>query len=172
MKTNKVFEKLKNAPLLRGPSKNWSIGGLLLLVLAIASLFSSKKPNETIYNQWTVIGGLGFLLCITVIYAYRSSSEDRPELSTTPQSVEDRKAILDKRVLRAVSNGWHLEAQTDYEAVVSGGRKVNHILHLLLSLLTFGTWIIPWIFMSLGNRPTRETISVDTFGNTRFIKNL
>jgi len=43
---------------------------------------------------------------------------------------------------------------------------LNHILHLLLSLVTFGIWLIFWIVMGLTNKIVTVTISVDKFGNT------
>lgn len=32
--------------------------------------------------------------------------------------------------------------------VLATGEKPNHILHLLLTLVTAGLWIIPWIIIS------------------------
>lgn len=34
--------------------------------------------------------------------------------------------------------------------------KTNHILHLLLSLLTAGIWIIIWFFVAIGNNSRRS----------------
>jgi hypothetical protein len=37
--------------------------------------------------------------------------------------------------------------------------ETNHILHLLLSLITVGTWIIPWIIVSSSNAIERGGIN-------------
>ena len=88
------------------------------------------------------------------------------ELATIPQSSEKRSQTLHKHVIQEVANGWKLEVETEFEAVLSRGKRVNHILHLLLTLLTLGFWIIPWVFMAAGSGEKRETISVDECGNT------
>ena len=80
-------------------------------------------------------------------------------------SPEDRKSILAERVDDYLAAGWKLELQRDYLAVVTTGRTVNHILHLLLSVMTVGLWLLPWLWMATSNRPQRLTISVDEFGN-------
>jgi len=87
-------------------------------------------------------------------------------LSTTERSDAERKSILEKQIISYVSRGWVLSTQTDFAAVLSSGKRLNHILHLLLSLVTFGIWLIFWIVMGLTNKIVTVTISVDKFGNT------
>jgi hypothetical protein len=87
-------------------------------------------------------------------------------LSTTERSDTERKSILDKQIISYVSRGWRLDTQTDFAAVLSSGKRLNHILHLILSLVTFGIWIIFWIVMGLTNKIAIATVSVDEFGNT------
>lgn len=38
----------------------------------------------------------------------------------------------------------------DQKYVLAMREKPNHILHLLLSVITFGVWIIVWFFVTLG----------------------
>lgn len=87
-------------------------------------------------------------------------------LSTTERSDTERKSILDKQIIFYVSRGWRLDTQTDFAAVFSSGKRLNHILHLILSLVTFGIWIIFWIVMSLTHKIVITTVLVDKFGNT------
>jgi hypothetical protein len=87
-------------------------------------------------------------------------------LSTTERSDTERKSILEKQVISYVSRGWRLDTQTDFAAVFSSGKRLNHILHLILSLVTFGFWIIFWIVIGLTNKIAITTVSVDKFGNT------
>ena len=87
-------------------------------------------------------------------------------LSTTERSDAERKVILEKKIILYVSSGWNLDTQTEFAAVLRTGKRLNHILHLLLSLVTFGFWILVWIFLGLINRVSTTTITVDKFGNT------
>ena len=86
-------------------------------------------------------------------------------LSTTERSDSERKSMLEKQIIFYVSTGWSLETQTEFAAVMSSGKGLNHILHLLLSIVTFGFWLIVWLFLLMVNRITKKTISVDKFGN-------
>lgn len=87
-------------------------------------------------------------------------------LSTTERSETERKSLLEKQIISYVSRGWRLDTQTDFAAVLSYGKRLNHILHLLLSIVTFGIWIIFWIVMGLTHKIATVTISIDKFGNT------
>lgn len=87
-------------------------------------------------------------------------------LSTTERSDTERKSLLEQQIISYVSRGWRLDTQTDFAAVLSSGKRLNHILHLLLSIVTFGIWIIFWIVMGITNKIATVTISVDKFGNT------
>jgi hypothetical protein len=87
-------------------------------------------------------------------------------LSTTERSDSERKSILEKQIIFYASAGWSLETQTEFAAVMSSGKRLNHILHLLLSVVTLGFWLIIWLFLLMVNRITKKTISVDKFGNT------
>ena len=87
-------------------------------------------------------------------------------LSTTERSDSERKSILEKQIIFYASAGWSLETQTEFAAVMSSGKRLNHILHLLLSVVTLGFWLIIWLFLLMVNRITKKTIRVDKFGNT------
>lgn len=82
-------------------------------------------------------------------------------------SPECRKEMLAQGLANRLSRPgqWRVESQTDCYAIVVGGKPVNHILHLILSLVTFGIWIIVWLFMAAAGGETRYKISVDEYGN-------
>jgi hypothetical protein len=51
--------------------------------------------------------------------------------------------------------------------LVKPGQKMNHLLHLLLSLVTCGIWIIVWIILAVTNvGDQRVRISIDNAGNS------
>ena len=57
------------------------------------------------------------------------------------------------------------ESQTDYHVVIVRGHRPNHVLHLLLSIVTLGLWIPVWILLSIFGGEKRRAISVDECGN-------
>lgn len=80
---------------------------------------------------------------------------------------EQRRAALAAAVAREVGGGWHVESQTDTQAVlIRPGTKVNHILHLLLTIITLGVWALVWIWIAVfKKREHHKVIQVDGFGN-------
>jgi hypothetical protein len=55
--------------------------------------------------------------------------------------------------------------QGDDRVVVITGRPVNHVLHLLLTLLTGGLWIFGWIIASAAGGETSHILTVDDAGS-------
>lgn len=79
--------------------------------------------------------------------------------------IERRRAILASAVSQKVRKGWRVESQTDYQATLAKGHRPNHILHLILTILTLGIWGIVWIIVTVTSREKRTSIAVDEFGN-------
>ena len=86
-------------------------------------------------------------------------------VSHHPGASDVRRARLNQAVADYVRNGWRVESQGDGYAVVVFGNRPNHILHLILTLVTFGLWAIIWIIIALSSGEKRRTIQVDDFGN-------
>lgn len=83
-----------------------------------------------------------------------------------PKSIEERKAMLAQQVANAVSaRRARIESQSDYQAVVVVGRRVNHILHFLIGLFTFGLWWVVWVLLAAAGGEKRELLQVDPYGN-------
>jgi hypothetical protein len=85
---------------------------------------------------------------------------------------ERRREILAQAIaVHLASPGtWRVEQQTDMNAILVRGKPVNHVLHLLLSLLTLGLWLFVWIpLMALGGE-TRYCLAVDDHGNESFVR--
>lgn len=79
---------------------------------------------------------------------------------------EDRKEILGDRVAAAVRNGYAVESQTDYQAVMVKGKRPNHLLHFFLSVFTVFIWaIFVWIPLAIFKHEKRMVIAVDQDGN-------
>ena len=60
---------------------------------------------------------------------------------------------------RLIRQGWRVESETDYHMVMVKGHRVNHILHLLLSILTLGVWIVVWLLLIILGGEKRRVIN-------------
>lgn len=70
----------------------------------------------------------------------------------------DQQAMA-RDVILFVHRGYTVESQTPHQAVlVRPGTKVNHILHLLLSLLTVGLWLVMWLLIALFHKRTKRMV--------------
>ena len=81
------------------------------------------------------------------------------------KSSEERKEILSRQIQQAVIRGARIESQGDYMAVIVAGKKVNHILHFFLGIVTAGLWWIVWFFLIITGGEKRKIITVDEDGH-------
>jgi hypothetical protein len=81
-------------------------------------------------------------------------------------SSEERKLKLARILAVETSNGWKVESQTEFTAVLYFGKggKINHILHLLLSCITIGLWLIVWTIIGLTTQRKTKVITIDENG--------
>lgn len=63
-----------------------------------------------------------------------------------------------------IMRGGRVESQTDQMAVVVYGKQPNHILHVLLCVITVGLWIPVWLILYSTQRERRYVITVDSNG--------
>lgn len=87
--------------------------------------------------------------------------------TTTEATPDQRKRALSQAVNNRVAGGYRVQSQTDTDAILVKGKPTNHILHLILSLVTFGFWFLVWPIIWLINKETRLILSVDDYGNVR-----
>ena len=83
-----------------------------------------------------------------------------------PQVVdlETRKAVLARAIAQHVAMGKRVESQTDTTAILVWGKKPNHILHAILTLLLLGIWLIVWIILAITSKEHRLQLLVDEYG--------
>src|SRR4051794_9962148 len=86
-------------------------------------------------------------------------------IQSSRKSSEQRKELLARTVSTQVANGARIESQSDHQAVVLKGKGVNHVLHLILTLVTLGTWGIVWIALAAFGGEKRAMVTVDEYGN-------
>ena len=77
---------------------------------------------------------------------------------------ESQASKLDQITDERIINGWKIESRTPTAVVLSKGTRPNHILHLILSVLTFGLWILVWINVAAWGGTRRATIRVHEDG--------
>lgn len=82
------------------------------------------------------------------------------------KSSEERKEALARAVHTQVAQGARVESQADYNAVLVKGHRPNHVLHLILTLVTLGLWVFVWIGVTIFGGEKRMTVSVDEWGIT------
>ena len=68
---------------------------------------------------------------------------------------------LDDAVAHHVKWGWRVESRTANQAVIVKGHRPNHILHLILTIITLGFWAIVWIAVAVFGGEKRKTITED-----------
>jgi hypothetical protein len=62
------------------------------------------------------------------------------ETGVSTKTRDERKELLATAVANEIRQGWRVESQSDYQAVIVKGNRPNHLLHLLLTLFTLGLW--------------------------------
>lgn len=73
-------------------------------------------------------------------------------------------SALDQAVAAEIQAGAELESQTPVMAVLRTGKKVNHVLHIILSVLTAGLWLIVWAILVATNKRQRIVLSLNDAG--------
>ncbi|CAM3956874.1 hypothetical protein GCM10009799_04690 [Nocardiopsis rhodophaea] len=79
---------------------------------------------------------------------------------------DERKMRLGQAIQNEVLKGGAVESRDDFQAVIRFGKPVNHMLHLVLTLVTCTiwawVWLIVWIISTQKNKTI--TLSVDEYG--------
>jgi hypothetical protein len=73
----------------------------------------------------------------------------------------ERRGALDGAVRRALEKGARLESRADYSAVLVVANRPNHGLHLVLSIVTLGIWLLTWLLIVRRGDEARIEVSVD-----------
>ena len=74
------------------------------------------------------------------------------------KSPDERRQALAQAVADtlAQSGKWRVESQSDYDAIVVKGKRTNHVLHLILSVVTMGSWLPVWLILVIVNREQKH----------------
>ena len=77
---------------------------------------------------------------------------------------EERRAILAKAIARETRRGRRVESQSEFQAVLVAGRRVNHTLHAVLTIFLCFLWAPVWFLVALLGGEKRRVITVDEYG--------
>jgi hypothetical protein len=77
---------------------------------------------------------------------------------------------LDAEIGRYVAQGYKLEYRHGNTAVIVFGKRPNHVLHLILSIITFGLWLIVWLIVSLTGGEKRRLLVLEVDGSVSYRK--
>ena len=94
-----------------------------------------------------------------------TNAPEQPQAPASHKSSDERKQLLARTIQGQIAQGGRIESQSDYQAVVVKGKKVNHVLHLILTLVTFFMWGLVWLVVSIVGGEKRSIVTVDEYGN-------
>jgi hypothetical protein len=83
---------------------------------------------------------------------------------------EQRRAALAAQLQTMVAGHARIESQSEFQAVTVSGKPVNHILHLILSIITLGLWLFVWGTLGAWGGERRKLVTVDEFGTVNVQK--
>lgn len=86
-------------------------------------------------------------------------SKDNP-FAPQPTTHITREDALEQQINSYLAKGdWRLESRTEHAAVMVKGKRVNHLLHLILSVLTVGLWLPVWLILAIAGGEKRQHLA-------------
>lgn len=87
-------------------------------------------------------------------------------------SNDQRQQILFQQVSIYLNQGWEVQSQNEFSVIlVKKPKPVNHILHLLLSILTAGVWLFVWLGLAMFSSSKSMTKMINVSENGAVISN-
>ena len=80
------------------------------------------------------------------------------------EASDKRKKALAAAIQDKVRHGWRVESRSDFNATLVRGRRVNHLLHFLIGLFTFGVWWLLWILITVTGGERRQALTFNENG--------
>ena len=80
-------------------------------------------------------------------------------------STAERAAIMKQDLRTLTFDGYRIVTVDRDRAVVLAGSPVNHILHLLVAVLTCGLWGLVWLLLVVLGGEKRTHVHIDEYGN-------
>jgi hypothetical protein len=87
---------------------------------------------------------------------------------TQPQLPVDPQFALQNAIAASARSGWRLEGAYGNTATMASGQPANHVLHLILTLVSCGLWAPVWLFVAATSGVRRLVITVDPAGQISY----
>ena len=81
------------------------------------------------------------------------------------KTADERREILDRSLQLWGAKGYRIENRSEFQATISKGKEIQHVLHIVLTVLTAGLWLFVYLPLWLLTGIKREMITVDEYGN-------
>lgn len=98
------------------------------------------------------------------------TTEPPPPEPPQDQGSPDRAAVLDRALQGYAKAGWRTENRTATQATICKGKRPSHVLHLILSIITLGVWLIVWLIIGIFGGEKRRLVTVTDAGNVTVTK--
>jgi len=98
---------------------------------------------------------------------FKSETEKLLQGDGVKRNLEERKKLLERFATTEIARGSRLISQTDESIVLEYGKRPNHILHLLLSVVTLGFWLLVWLILAFSMNIKRKTYTINEYGVIR-----
>lgn len=85
---------------------------------------------------------------------------------TTPEAFgkSKRSAVLNSELARYSREGWRVEHVANGQAILSKNKRIGWFWNIVLTILTFGLWLIVVIYKVLNRKKITMVITVDSNG--------
>ncbi len=114
----------------------------------------------------TGLGVISGMVAVVVVLKMSQSPKPPVVVSTVPVADQVRQQRLQEVLSTDIARlQGRIESVTPYSAVVVSGQRVNHVLHLLISVLLCGLWLPVWFIIAASAGEKRHVITVDPCGN-------
>ena len=91
-----------------------------------------------------------------------------PPAVPEPWSPEQRAHRLRQEVMALSTAGWIPVGDDGVTASLVRGQPVNHVLHLILTLVTCGAWAIVWIILAATGGQKHRVVWVTEYGQVMY----
>jgi len=91
---------------------------------------------------------------------YRAIADRRDRAAEAARAEEDRQEAIAEAIQLEVLRGGTVVQQSRKFAIVKHDAKVNHMLHLILTIVTGTFWGWVWIGVTIAARRKRRTVRI------------
>jgi len=88
----------------------------------------------------------------------------QPKAAPPPDTAAPGRFALSQMIAAYVARGYRVQSQDAWTAVMVKGHRVNHLLHLILTIVTGGLWLFVWVPVAMFGGERRTLLTMDGTG--------